>query len=107
MSDIECPYCGAEQEINHDDGYGYEESVKHQQECAECGKTFIYETSISFDYWPALAPCLNGQDHEYKPTITFPRQRTKMRCIHCDETRACTREEKDALGYWKDGDFVL
>ena len=25
-SDVECPYCGAEQEINHDDGYGYDEN---------------------------------------------------------------------------------
>ena len=25
MYDVECPYCGAEIEINHDDGYGYEE----------------------------------------------------------------------------------
>ena len=26
MKDCECPYCGEDQEINHDDGYGYEEN---------------------------------------------------------------------------------
>ena len=30
MSDEKCPYCGHEIEICHDDGYGYEEGVKHQ-----------------------------------------------------------------------------
>lgn len=25
MNDVNCPYCGAKQEINHDDGYGYAE----------------------------------------------------------------------------------
>jgi len=28
-NDVECPYCGAEQEINHDDGQGYDEDVLH------------------------------------------------------------------------------
>lgn len=30
-NDVECPYCGAEQEINHDDGQGYDEGVLHRQ----------------------------------------------------------------------------
>ena len=38
--DVYCPYCGAEQEINHDDGYGYEEDRRYQQQCGECEKTF-------------------------------------------------------------------
>ena len=29
--DVDCPYCGHPQDINHDDGYGYEEVVLHQQ----------------------------------------------------------------------------
>jgi len=31
MSDVECPYCGADVEINHDDGYGYTEDCLHEQ----------------------------------------------------------------------------
>ena len=38
--DIDCPYCGHPQDIDHDDGNGYEEGVLHQQECGLCGKTF-------------------------------------------------------------------
>jgi len=33
MSDVTCPYCRDEQEINHDDGYGYEEDKEHEQDC--------------------------------------------------------------------------
>jgi len=48
--DVECPYCECGQEICHDDGYGYEEGVYHEQQCSDCGKTFVFKTSISFDY---------------------------------------------------------
>lgn len=50
MSDVECPYCDAKQEICHDDGYGYGEGVDHEQWCASCRKVFQYETFISFSY---------------------------------------------------------
>lgn len=50
MSDVKCPYCDAEQEINHDDGYGYEEGEEHEQHCYNCEKEFKFTTSISFNY---------------------------------------------------------
>lgn len=56
MEDVRCPYCNRWQEINHDDGYGYEEDQAHMQECADCGKVFIFTTSISFDYHAEKAP---------------------------------------------------
>lgn len=49
-SDFECPHCGAEQEIIHDDGYGYEEDKTFFQECSECEKVVYYETEITFSY---------------------------------------------------------
>lgn len=61
--DLECPYCGHGQNICHDDGFGYDESSAHEMECYECEKTFVFHTSISFDYSPYKAPCLNGSDH--------------------------------------------
>jgi len=63
MSDITCPYCGQEQEINHDDGYGYEEDGDYEQGCVECDKTFKYTTSISFSY---AVSCQDG-DHAMEP----------------------------------------
>lgn len=50
MSDVCCPYCGNGQEICHDDGQGYEEDQKHEQECNDCGKYFKFTTSISYSY---------------------------------------------------------
>ena len=94
MSDIKCPYCGHEQEINHDDGYGYDEDETHQQECCNCEKTFTFTTSISYFYEAFKAPCLNGSDHRFEPTVTVPKYWTKMRCEWCGEERAMTEEER-------------
>lgn len=86
MSDTTCPYCDAEVEINHDDGYGYDECKTHQQDCRKCGKTFAYTTEISFHYETAKADCMNGGTHNYKEVKQYgwPEPRTLMRCTDCD-----------------------
>lgn len=91
--DIDCPYCGHPQNIDHDDGYGYEENVKHQQQCYECDKVFSYTTSISFYYEAEKADCLNDGEHEWEATHTFPKEFTKMMCASCGENRSLTDEE--------------
>ena len=93
MSDVECPYCGAYCEINHDDGYGYYEDEKYEQECGNCEKIFAYTTSIVLYYKAKKADCLNGADHEYQPTKTYPREYTRMQCIGCGHERPCTTDE--------------
>ncbi len=50
MGDVKCPYCETEQEINHDDGYGFEDGVEFTQECTNCRKKFKFTTEISYDY---------------------------------------------------------
>jgi len=82
MSDVKCPYCREGQEINHDDGYGYEEGRDYDQHCS-CGKEFIFTTSISFSYevecqpddhvmepfgdmWPNMHQCKNCDFYESK-----------------------------------------
>lgn len=92
-SDVNCPYCGSGQEINHDDGYGYEEDKIHEQECNDCDKIFTYTTSISFDYDATKADCLNGSEHKYEPTHTYPRRYTKMLCHDCGDRRVPTEQE--------------
>lgn len=93
MSDVECPYCGAEQEINHDDGYGLDEDGQYEQGCSECEKTFAYTTSILVLHEAKRADCLNGSPHKYKPTSTYPKRYTKMECEDCRDRRPCTEEE--------------
>jgi hypothetical protein len=95
MKDIECPYCHYEQDINHDDGYGYEENIYHQQECEKCGKIFLFETTISFYYDVFQASCLNDEsDHDYQLTHTFPREFANMECKICGDIRELTEEER-------------
>jgi hypothetical protein len=97
MSDVECPYCEAEQEICHDDGYGYTEGEIYQQECSSCGKVFIFTTSISFNYDAERADCLNGGEHIYKRTITAPRWAARDRCEVCGDEKPIPEEERKRL----------
>lgn len=93
MSDMQCPYCGADQEVCHDDGHGYYEDVRHEHTCSECEKTFVFTTMISFNYTPTKADCLNGAQHELKMSSTIPRKFSRMRCINCDYERNLTEAE--------------
>lgn len=83
--DTECPYCGEDVEINHDDGYGYSEDETHQQKCGKCGKTFTYTTMIHFSYSTRKADCLNGGEHDYRKTTTYPPEFARLRCKMCDD----------------------
>lgn len=92
--DVECPYCEKELDICHDDGFGYEEGVKHQYECPHCGKSFVFETSISFYYEAEKADCLNDGKHDYNITKTIPKEFSVMRCSMCGDEREPTEEER-------------
>lgn len=82
--DVECPYCGEGQEINHDDGYGYGEDDTHEQQCGECDKNFAYTTAISFDHYASKADCLNGGDHNYEVVMHVPSYWPDWkRCMDC------------------------
>ncbi len=72
MSDVDCPYCGAGQVINHDDGYGYEEDETHRQECVDCEKTFVFHTQVYFYYDANRADCLNGGEHRWRKLHIAP-----------------------------------
>ena len=97
MKDAECPYCGAGQEICHDDGYGYEEDKAHQQECSRCRKAFVFYTAISFSYETQKADCLNGAEHDYKRTNTYPKWAARDRCTMCGDEKPIPRDERDRL----------
>jgi len=93
MSDMQCPYCDADQEVCHDDGHGYEEDKKHEHTCSACGKTFVFTTAISFYYKPEQADCLNGADHRLKFRKSWPLSGSRMCCQGCDYERPATDEE--------------
>jgi len=94
MSDLECPYCGEGLEVNHDDGDGYAEDENHQMECSYCEKQFVFQTSISYYYEPAKADCLNEGEHDWKITLTYPKEFSKMRCSMCAYEKELTDNER-------------
>ena len=78
LSDIKCPYCGQEQEINHDDGYGYDEGEEHEQDCVECARPFKFFTSISYHY---EVHCAGEHELENDPAGSHP---NLYNCAKCD-----------------------
>lgn len=72
MSDFECPYCDAPFTVCHDDGHGYDENVRHEDQCESCGKKFVFWTAITYVYTPEKADCLNGGDHDMRPVVHYP-----------------------------------
>tara|TARA_A100000171_G_scaffold26634_1_gene24837 strand:- start:259 stop:546 length:288 start_codon:yes stop_codon:yes gene_type:complete len=95
MSDLECPYCGADVEINHDDGFGYSEDELHEQLCWRCDKAFVFTTSIHFHYSPQKADCLNGGAHKYERTKTYPPKYAKLECRDCGDQQPLPEPPND------------
>lgn len=93
MSDLECPYCGADNDVCHDDGFGYAEGVYHEITCRSCDKNFVFQTSITFHYESSKADCLNGSEHNLKFRRSFPEQFSSMICKDCDYERRATADE--------------
>ena len=93
MEGLECPYCGEGLEVCHDDGFGYEENIKHEMQCDNCDKSFVFQTSIMYHYEPEKAECLNDGGHEYVLTNTFPKEFSKMECSMCGDIRELTNKE--------------
>jgi len=93
MDNVECPYCGKETEICHDDGAGFQEDILEETSCEHCDKSFVYDTYISYSYTGYKADCLNGEEHKYAPTNTYPIEYTKWRCADCGKEILMTPSE--------------
>ncbi len=91
----DCPYCGNENEINHDDGYGFEEDEIFEQQCAKCEKYFAYTTFTHFSYTARKAACMNGGKHRRKRTRTHPPQYARWRCVACGDEKPLTPAQKE------------
>jgi len=103
MSDINCPYCNAELEICHDDGYGYSEEEIYDQECSYCGKIFTFTTTIYVYHEAKQAPCQNGEEHNLKSIKGYPEEFYigKQRCVWCGEIVIDTEANNEAMKkYW-------
>lgn len=77
MSDVKCPTCGQEQDINHDEGYGLEDDGEFEQECELCYTEFTYVTYVSRYYNVFCGErCHDLVQSKYVPNL--------YRCKNCD-----------------------
>lgn len=80
MSDVKCPKCGIYQEINHDDGYGYQEDENYEQSCTSCDYEFKFLTSISYNYEVLC------QDTDHKMEQALDDHPDFFMCKNCDHS---------------------
>ena len=84
MYEVECPYCGHDQEEDLE-GSQYEEDHQSETECEECEKTFVFFTHISISLSSQKADCLNGEPHKYEPTNCYPVHSHSVRLCRCSD----------------------
>lgn len=90
--DLECPYCEEGLDVDYGDDI-YDEDVNHQMSCSKCDKSFVFTTSVMYYHSAEKADCLNGADHDFNVTATFPKFLSRMRCTMCGEEREPTEKE--------------
>ena len=93
MSKI-CPYCEKSIEIYCDEFIDGETS---NQKCEYCGKVFAFGVKIVTEYHLKKAPCLNGGEHDWELSYTFPGCRHWVECKNCGKSRSCSQIELQEL----------
>lgn len=90
-SDLECPYCGNEQDVCNDDGHGIDESETHQEQCLSCLRHFVFYSSHSISYTASKADCLNGKPHKFRKLMVlhYPDWVKCKDCGHEERGRYC------------------
>lgn len=86
MSDLECPYCGYEQDLDYEGGYGTAEDKLYEHQCESCEKNFVFTTGIILTHTSLTADCLNGGQHKMKPVVHAPKIFPDwVRCEDCNQ----------------------
>jgi len=101
---LECPYCETEIE---DPDECYEEGVTYEHECPECEKSFIFGVEYTRNYSAHKAECLNGGEHDYQKTKTYPVEFARLRCSMCEHEKPMPKVsnaivEADSRGFMRE-----
>ncbi len=89
--DLTCPYCSTPQEAR-DIERDQDEDFKHEMECRSCEKSFVFVIHVHVTYEALAAECLNGAEHNYKETKTWPRRCARMQCTDCGDEKPLSPE---------------
>ena len=71
MSDVTCPYCKEDFEVNHDDGAHYKDGESEQDYCPNCGKIVLIYSSCIWSHEAQQADCLNDSPHPFSEWSTL------------------------------------
>ena len=85
QKNITCPYCLNERQGDCEDIGDQDKDI--EEECSECGKTFIYTTDYDVTFCSRVVPCLNGAPHEWK--VFYEQDAHKV-----ETCRACGKEQR-------------
>jgi sarcosine oxidase delta subunit len=103
MDEVECPYCGEDFEINHDDGQHYEDGKSASDYCPNCDKQVMISTSVSYYHEIEKADCLNEiSDHDWSSWYflwfndDFTKKIERRYCNVCDEEERETHDLEDS-----------
>ena len=91
MSDCKCPYCD---KIIDDPDDCYEPDEVYSHECPYCGKNFVFTIDYIRVYSERRADCLNGGEHQYEETKTWPKEFTRLCCKLCGDEKPISLERK-------------
>ena len=93
MTEIECPYCGADCGVPDEPG-GEGEELEWQ--CSECKKYFMFIPPYMITYDSHKAPCLNGGKHKWEKMVGSPKEffEGKYRCKYYPEAKTIKPDEK-------------
>lgn len=108
METVTCPYCDEECDIERDGERFTEDDGSDDLECSHCGKNFIVQTLISFNYIGEKCPCLNGEKHDWQQVIGHPMEilKGKERCSYCGEERDTYTPEERKKAYKDYTDYL-
>jgi len=99
MNNVECPYCGEENEVSHDNGENYSEDETTETECSGCEKIFQIETSVIFDHRAIATPCLNDGNHHFEQVYGCPKEVFVgvTMCRICGERKTDTAKNQESM----------
>jgi len=83
MDDLNCPYCNKAMDTLDDQS---DPGRLHERQCPYCGKHFVFEIEYAPIYTSRKADCLNGAEHDFVMTRTFPPEFARAECMTCRET---------------------
>lgn len=70
-TEVTCPYCEKEFDVDTDDGRHYNQNESEEEECPNCGKTVIISSSCTWYREASEADCLNDAPHPYSEWSTY------------------------------------